>query len=89
MAGARPGGGGGAPPPWVHVLRVQAGGKLYQLECSRDAFEMDKKKVDLGDTLTLRFEKKWAYVSSGQSGGEKEQKLRILSETDENPSDKK
>jgi len=55
---------------------------MFQLECSRKPCEIDQKQIELGDTLTLRTEKKWAYVSFGQGSGTKEQKLRILSETE-------
>lgn len=75
--------GGGGPPPWVHLLRVKAGGNIYQLECSVKPCEADKTEIGLGDTVVIRAEKKWAYVSLGANGGGKEQKLRILSETEE------
>jgi hypothetical protein len=85
VGGARAGApmGGGGPPPWVHLLRVQAGDKIYQLECSVKPCEVDKKEIELGDTLVIRAEKKWAYVSSGAESGGKEQKFRILSETED------
>ncbi len=82
MGAPRPGGGGGGGPRWVHLLRLQSGNKMFQLECSRKPCEIDKKQIELGDTLTLRTEKKWAYVSFVQGSGTKEQKLRILSETE-------
>ncbi|MFY9855056.1 MAG: hypothetical protein WAK26_14390 [Terracidiphilus sp.] len=75
--------GGGGGPVWVHLLRVKAGGSIYQLECSRKPCEVDKKEIGLGDTLVIRAEKKWAYVSTGDGSGRKEQKLRILGETEE------
>lgn len=81
--GAAHAGGGGGGPVWVHLLRVRAGEKIYQLECSAKPCEVDKKEIGLGDTLVIRAEKKWAYVSLGANGGGKEQKLRILSETEE------
>jgi hypothetical protein len=31
----------------------------------------------------IRIEKRWAYVASGESGAGKEQKFKILSETEE------
>jgi hypothetical protein len=86
MGGARAGGaamGGGGPPPWVHLLRIQAGEKIYQLECSVKPCEVDKNPIELGDTLVIRVEKKWAYLSSGPESAAKEQKLRILSETED------
>jgi hypothetical protein len=81
--GAPHAGGGGGGPVWVHLLRVKAGGSIYQLECSSKPCEVDKKEIGLGDTLVIRAEKKWAYVSSGAGSGGKEEKLRILSETEE------
>ncbi|MGA3009718.1 MAG: hypothetical protein ABSD72_05595 [Terracidiphilus sp.] len=81
--GAAHAGGGGGGPVWVHLLRVKAGGSIYQLECSRKPCEVDKKEIGLGDTLVIRAEKKWAYVSWGAGSGGKEEKLRILSETEE------
>jgi hypothetical protein len=93
MGGARAGGaamGGGSPPPWVHLLRIQSGQKIYQLECSTKPCEVDKNPIELGDTLVIRVEKKWAYLSSGPDSAAKEQKLRILSETeDDAPPDTK
>jgi hypothetical protein len=71
---------GGGSPPWVHLLRVKAGDKVYMLECSRKPCEVDKKPIGLGDTIVIRAEKKWAYVSLG---GGAEQKFKILGETDE------
>lgn len=75
---------GGGAPPWVHLLRVRAGNTIYQLECSTKPCEIDKTPIGLGDTLVVRAEKKWAYVSSVNGGG-KEQKLRILSESEDDP----
>lgn len=81
---AHPGGvvaGGG--PVWVHILRVQAGRNIYLLECAAKACETGKKQIELGDTLAVRVEKKWAYVSSVPNSGEKEQRFKILGETEE------
>ena len=75
----------GGGPRWVHLLRLQAGNKIYQLECSGKPCEVDKKQIELGDTLTIRAEKKWAYVTLTLGTGAKEQKLRILSETKGEP----
>jgi hypothetical protein len=86
MAGAAHAGGpamGGGGPAWVHILRVQSGKNIYQLECSAKPCEVDKKQIELGDALVIRAEKKWAYVSFGTDSGVKEQKLRILSETED------
>ena len=80
---------GGGPPPWVHLLRVQAGDKIYQLECSVKPCEVDKKEIGLGDMIVFRAEKKWLYVSPGPGSGAKEQKFRILGEMDDAESDSK
>jgi hypothetical protein len=76
--GASDGGAPSGPPAWVHLLRVRVGEKFYQLECSDKPCELNKKPIELGDTLMIRVEKKWAYVSSGTQSGGKEQKFRIL-----------
>lgn len=86
VMGTRVGGpamGGGGPPPWVHLLRVRVGENFYQLECTAKPCEIDKKPIELGDILVVRAEKKWAYVASGSAIGGKEQKFRILSETED------
>jgi hypothetical protein len=90
VGGPAGGGGGGGPPPWVHLLRVRAGENIYVLECSAKPCEVDNKPIELGDTLVIRAEKKSAYVSSGPESSGKEQKFRILSETEEDkaPDDK-
>jgi hypothetical protein len=88
VMGVRMGGpamGGGGPPPWVHILRVRAGESLYVLECPGKACEVDKKQIELGDTVLMRAEKKWAFVSSEGNSGGKEAKFRILNETEDEP----
>jgi hypothetical protein len=81
--GAPVGGGGGGGPVWVHLLRVRSGDKIYQLECGTKPCDVNKKEIELGDTILVRAEKKWAYLSFGNESGVKEQKFRILGETDE------
>jgi hypothetical protein len=81
MGGAHPGGqtimiGGG--PQWVHVLRIQTGSRIYQLECSSRPCALADKEIALGDTLTLRVDKKWAYLSSDAPNPKEEQKYKIL-----------
>jgi len=80
-----PGGGMamGGGPIWVHLLRVVSGGKIYQLECSAKPCELDKKNLELGDTIVIRTEKKSAYLSSAAGNGAKEQKFKILGEADD------
>lgn len=73
--------GGRGGPAWVHILHVQAGKTSYSLECSVKPCEIDKKQIELGDTLMIRTEKHWAYVSFGAG---KEQKLRIVGEQEGN-----
>lgn len=74
-------GGGGGGPRLIPTVHVQLGDKSYQLVCSRRPCEVDKEKIGLGDTLNIRIEKKWAYVSSATQSGGKEEKLRIISES--------
>lgn len=73
----------GDPPKWVHLLRIQAGDKTYQLECSEKPCELNHNEIDLGDMLVIRVENQWAYVSSGAGGKVKEEKFKILSDADE------
>ena len=85
VGGAQPGGatimiGGG--PQWVHVIRIQTDGKIYQLECSSKPCSVANKEIALGDTLTVRTDKKSAYLSSDQQGSKEEQKYKILSVTE-------
>jgi len=68
---------GGSKPQWVHVLRIQTGDKIYQLECSSKPCALADKEIALGDALTFRADKKWAYLASGTPGA-KEERLRIL-----------
>jgi hypothetical protein len=82
-AGFGSGGEEGNAPPWVHILRLLTDKTYYQLECSAKPCEFGKKEIGLGDTLLIRADKKWAYVTSDPSSGAKEQKFRILSETEE------
>ncbi|MGA9040798.1 MAG: hypothetical protein WB421_09705 [Terriglobales bacterium] len=86
VAGAPAGGGmvmmGGGAPQWVHVLRIQTGGKIYQLECSGKPCALADKEIALGDTLSLRVDKKHAYLSSNSGSSGAEQEFKILNETD-------
>ena len=78
--GPAPGGvvmAGSAPPQWVHILRIQTAGGIYQLECSSKPCSLLTKEIALGDALTLRTDKKHAYLSSTASGGA-EQEYKIL-----------
>jgi hypothetical protein len=74
--------GGGSRPQWVHVLRIQTAGKIYQLECSSKPCKLVDKEIALGDGLTLRAEKKHAYLSSNPPVPGGEQEYKILSVTD-------
>jgi hypothetical protein len=76
-------GGGSAPPQWVHVLRIQTAGKIYQLECSTKPCTVADKEIALGDPLTLRIDKKnHAYLSSGPPNSSPEEEYKILSVTE-------
>ncbi|HYM79769.1 MAG TPA: hypothetical protein VE377_27600 [Candidatus Dormibacteraeota bacterium] len=72
-------GGGRSVPQWVHVLRIQTAGKIYQLECSSKPCALVDKEIALGDSLTLRVDKKHAYLSSGTPGSTPEREFKILS----------
>ena len=73
--------GGGGAPQWVHVLRIQTAGDIYQLECSGKACKLANKEIELGDTLTLRIDKKHAYLNSDPSSPGAEQEFKLLSVT--------
>lgn len=74
--------GGGGAPQWVHVLRIQTAGKIYQLECSSKPCAVGGKEVGLGDTLTVRTDKKHAYVSTDAQAAGPEQEYKLLEVTD-------
>ncbi|MFZ0480760.1 MAG: hypothetical protein WAL71_16590 [Terriglobales bacterium] len=69
----------GGGPQWVHVLRIQTAGKIYQLECSSKPCTLADKEIGLGDTLTLRTNKKHAYLSGDPRNSSAEQEFKILS----------
>jgi len=75
-------GGGSAPPQWVHVLRIQTAGKVYQLECSSKPCTLANKEIALGDPLALRVEKNHAYLSSGPPNSGPEDEYKVLSVTE-------
>jgi hypothetical protein len=74
--------GGGGAPQWVHVLRIQTAGKIYQVECSGKHCMVDNKEIGLGDTLALRVDKKNAYLSGDPANSGADQKFKILSVTE-------
>lgn len=74
--------GGGGAPQWVHVLRIQTAGNIYQLECSKKPCALANKEIALGDTLKLRADKKHAYLSAGPQNSAPEQEFKILSVTE-------
>ncbi len=74
--------GGGGAPQWVHILRIQSAGKIYQLECSRKPCMLANKEIGLGDTLSLRADKKHAYLSAEPRNSGTEQEFKILSVTE-------
>jgi len=98
LGGAPAGGGmvigGGSAPQWEHVLRIHTAGRTYQLECSSKPCSIARKDVALGDTITFRVDKKWAYLSTSAPGvspdPRDEEKYKILSATvDPDPTDTK
>jgi hypothetical protein len=74
--------GGGSAPQWVHVLRIQTAGKIYQLECSSKPCKLENKEIALGDNLAFRADKKHAYLSSAPRSSGAEQEFKILSVTE-------
>ena len=75
--------GGRAVPQWVHILRIQTAGKIYQLECSSKPCALANKEIALGDALTLRIDnKKHAFLSSTSQGSPAEQEYKLLEVTD-------
>jgi len=74
--------GGGGAPQWVHVLRIQTAGKIYQLECSGKPCKLANKEIALGDTLALRADKKHAFLSSDPQSPNPGQEFKILSVTE-------
>ncbi len=86
--GGAPGGGvvmAAAAPQWVHILRIQTAGKIYQLECSSKPCALGGREIALGDPLTLRVDKKHAYLSSTVQGSTAEQEYKLLDVTDLQP----
>jgi len=73
---------GGSAPQWVHVLRIQTAGKIYQLECSSKPCMVANKEIGLGDTLAFRVDKKHAYLCSDPRTPGVEQEFKILGMTD-------
>lgn len=73
---------GGSKPQWVHVLRIETAGKVYQLECSSKPCMLANKEIALGDALLLRADKKHAYLTSDPRGSGAEQQFKILSVTE-------
>lgn len=86
VGGAPAGGGmvmGGGAPQWLHVLRIQTAGKVYQLEGSTKPGKLANKEIELGDAITLRTDKKekHAYLSTVPYDPVAEQEYKILSVT--------
>jgi len=88
-AGAAPGASapvmmGGGAPQWEHVMRIQTTSKIYQLECSSKPCKIANKEVSLGDSVSFRVDKKWAYIASQPSATAplpEPQRYRILGVT--------
>lgn len=79
-APSAPSGGTTSTTQWVHILRVQTASHIYDLACSGRTCALNGTPIQTGDALTVRVEKKWAYVSS--AGGSREQRFAILSVRD-------
>jgi len=73
---------GSAAPQWVHILRIQTANKIYQLECSNRPCALVNKEIALGDALTIRIDKKHAYVSFNGQESTGEQEFKVLEVTE-------
>ena len=88
VGGAPAGAGGGgivlgaSAPQWVHIFRIQTAGKIYELECSSKPCTLGNKEIALGDALTIRVDKKHAYLSSDSQGSPSPQEFKLLEESD-------
>ena len=60
---------------WIHFVRVQTAAHVYDLACSSKSCSLEHSPLQLGDLLTIRIEKKSAYLSRA---GASEQKFEIL-----------
>lgn len=83
VAGAPPAGGGmvvgSGAPQWIHILRIQTAGKIYELECSSKPCKAAAgQEIGLGDSLSFRVDKKRAYIGSNATT-DGEPSYRILS----------
>lgn len=65
-------------PIWIHFLRVQTSGHVYDLACASKTCTLKRRQVQLGDSLTIRIEKKKAVLFWPGPGSGGEQKFAIL-----------
>lgn len=69
-------------PNWIHFLRVQTAGQVYDLSCGSRPCSLNGKTLQLGDSLTVRADSKTAHLSQPASGSAKEQSFAILATHD-------
>ena len=69
-------------PNWIHFLRVQTAGHVYDLDCGSRPCSLNGKAVQLGDVLTIRIENKTARLALPAPGSAKEQGFAILATHD-------
>jgi hypothetical protein len=63
---------------WVHFVRVQTAGHVYDLACRSKSCSLEHNPIQLGDLLTIRIVKKSAYLSGANTGANDEQRFEIL-----------
>lgn len=63
---------------WVHFLRIQTAGRVYDLACPSKSCSLKDRPIQLGDVLAFRIEKKFAYLSWPTAGTNSERKFEIL-----------
>jgi len=81
--GAPAGGGmvmhpGGGAPVWFHLLRIQTDTHVYEVECTNKPCVLWDKQIKLGDSVTLRTDKKWIYLIPDPSDPRPEVRYKIL-----------
>ena len=64
-------------PEWIHFLRVQTDGRVYDLGCIKTCSLKDR-AIQLGDVVAIRIEKTFAYLSWPTPGTDSERKFEIL-----------
>lgn len=69
---------GGQQAVWAHFLRLQTSDRVYDLACPSKSCSLKSGAIQLGDVLSIRIEKKYAYLSLPVPGPSSEQRFAIL-----------